>query len=72
MLITFGELPEPSDVAWASGRLTTRTYASRSFDMAFGKGAGQKARYIHKVFDELASRHTLAAVFAAVVTGHVT
>lgn len=53
MSITFGELPEPNEVTWATGRLTTRTYASRSFDLAFGQDAGQKARYIRKVFDEV-------------------
>jgi len=51
--MTFGDLPEPNEVTWASGRLTTRTYVSRSFDMTFGQDAGQKARYIHKVFDEV-------------------
>jgi len=51
--ITFGELPEPNEVTWATGRLTTRTYASRSFDLAFGQDAGQKARSVHKVFDEV-------------------
>lgn len=49
---TFAELPEPNEVTWATGRLTTRTYASRSFVMTFGQDAGQQARYIHKVFDE--------------------
>lgn len=34
------------------GRLATRTYASRSWVTTFGQDAGQKARYIHKVFDE--------------------
>ena len=53
MPMTFGDLPEPNEVTWASGRLTTRTYVSRSFDMTFGQDAGQKARYIHKVFDEV-------------------
>lgn len=52
MPIAFGMPPEPNEVTWANGRLTTRIYASRSFDMAFGQDAGQKARYIHKVFDE--------------------
>lgn len=52
MLITFEELPEPNEVTWANGRLTTRTYASKSFDLAFGQDAGEKARYVHKVFDE--------------------
>lgn len=52
MLITFEELPEPNEVTWANGRLTTRTYASKSFVLAFGQDAGEKARYVHKVFDE--------------------
>lgn len=52
MAITFDELPQPNEVTWATGRLTTRTYASRSFVLAFGQDAGQKGRYIHKVFDE--------------------
>src|ERR1700704_1633039 len=53
MLITFEELPEPNEVTWANGRLTTRTYASKSFDLVFGQDAGEKARYVHKVFDEV-------------------
>lgn len=52
MPITFEELLEPNEVTWATGRLPTRTYASRSFDMIFGRDAGRRARYIHKVFDE--------------------
>jgi hypothetical protein len=50
---TFADLPEPNEVTCATGRLTTRTYASRSFVMTFGQDVGQQARYIHKVFDEL-------------------
>jgi hypothetical protein len=53
MPFTFGLPPEPNEVTWATGRLTTRIYASRSFNMAFGQDAGQKARYVHKVFDEV-------------------
>lgn len=55
MSLTFVEVPEQNEVTWANGRFTTRTYASRSFTMAFGQDAGQKARYIHKVFDEIPS-----------------
>lgn len=46
------ELAKPNKVTWATGRLTTRTYVSRSFGMEYGQDAGQSARYIHKVFDE--------------------
>ncbi|MGD7003838.1 Shedu immune nuclease family protein [Corynebacterium halotolerans] len=46
------EFAKPNEVTWATGRLTTRTYVSRSFDMTYGQDAGQRARYIHKVFDE--------------------
>lgn len=56
MSITFAELPEPNEVTWAAGRLPTRTYASRSFVMAFGQDAGHQARYVHKVFDEVPSQ----------------
>lgn len=53
MQINFENLSAPNEVTWATGRLTTRTYVSRSFEMAFGQDAGHKARYIHKVFDEV-------------------
>lgn len=44
---------EPNDVTFAEGRLTTRTYASRSFAWQFGQDAGQPGRYIYRVFDEI-------------------
>ena len=56
MPITFAEPTEPNEVTWAAGRLPTRTYASRSFVMAFGQDAGHQARYVHKVFDEITSQ----------------
>lgn len=43
---------EPNEVTWAEGRLTTRTYASRSFATRYGRDEGQPSRYIHRVFDE--------------------
>ncbi|MEU0236498.1 Shedu immune nuclease family protein [Nocardiopsis sp. NPDC006198] len=43
---------EPNEVTYASGRLTTRTYASRSFRTLFGRDAGHPSRYIYRVFDE--------------------
>lgn len=56
MPISFDDFFEPeNEVTWANGRLTTRTYASRSFEMAFGQDAGHNARYVHKVFDEYES-----------------
>ncbi|MFA5605899.1 MAG: Shedu immune nuclease family protein [Leucobacter sp.] len=55
MPFTFGMPPEPNEVTWATGRLTTRIYASRSFSMAFGQDAGQKARFVRKVFDEVST-----------------
>jgi hypothetical protein len=42
----------PTEVTYAEGRLPTRTYASRSFDVQYGRDAGHRSRYIHKVFDE--------------------
>ncbi|WP_209307722.1 hypothetical protein [Geodermatophilus sp. DF01-2] len=51
--MTFADLPEPNEVTYAEGRLTTRTYASRSFAMQFGRDRGHPARYIHRVFDEV-------------------
>lgn len=49
----FGDLPEPTEVTYAEGRYTTRTYASRSFTMQFGRDQGQPARYVYRVFDEV-------------------
>lgn len=52
-IVTFDDLPEPTEVTYAEGRYTTRTYASRSFTMQFGRDQGQPARYVHRVFDEV-------------------
>lgn len=52
-IVTFADLPEPNEVTYAEGRLTTRTYASRSFTLEFGRDRGQPARYVHRVFDEV-------------------
>ncbi|WP_322755855.1 Shedu immune nuclease family protein [Frankia sp. Cas3] len=52
-IVTFGDLPEPNEVTFAEGRLTTRTYASKSFTAAFGQDQGQPSRYIRRVFDEV-------------------
>ncbi|GAA1456571.1 Shedu immune nuclease family protein [Williamsia maris] len=49
----FGDLPEPTEVTYAEGRYTTRTYASRSFPTQFGRDLGEPARYIYRVFDEV-------------------
>lgn len=49
----FDDLPEPTEVTFAEGRLTTRTYAPRSFTAAFGQDQGHSSRYIYKVFDEV-------------------
>lgn len=46
-------LPEANDVDYAAGRLTTRTYVSKSFTWQFGHDMGQPGRYIHRVFDEV-------------------
>lgn len=53
MPIVFADFSEPNEVTFAEGRLTTRTYASRSFIWAFGQDAGQPGRYVHRVFDEV-------------------
>jgi hypothetical protein len=52
-IVTFTDLPEPNEVAYAEGRLTTPTYASRSSAMQFGHDRGHPARYAHRVFDEV-------------------
>lgn len=44
---------EPNEVTYAEGRLTTRTYATRSFLAQFGRDAGHPSRYIYRVFDEV-------------------
>lgn len=53
MPISFSDLPEPTDVTYADGRLTTRTYVSKSFLWQFGRDTGHPGRYIHRVFDEV-------------------
>lgn len=53
MPIVFADFPEPSKVTFAEGRLTTRTYISKSFIWAFGQDEGQPGRYVHRVFDEV-------------------
>lgn len=52
-IVTLSNLPDPNEVTFAQRRLTTRTYASRSFTMEFGRDQGQPARYVHRVFDEV-------------------
>jgi hypothetical protein len=52
-ILRLSDLPEPNEVTYAEGRPTTRTYASRSFGMGFGRDRGQPARYIRRVFDEV-------------------
>lgn len=52
-IVTFADLPEPNEVTYAEGRLTTRTYASKSFTAAFGQDQGHPSRYIYRVFDEV-------------------
>lgn len=44
---------EANEVTYAQGRLPTRTYASRSFTLQFGRDQGHPARYVHRVFDEV-------------------
>lgn len=51
--IALGDFPEPDEVTFAEGRLTTRTYVSRSFIAAFGQDSGHPTRYIYRVFDEV-------------------
>lgn len=51
-IVTFAELPEPNEVTYAEGRLTTRTYATKSFTAAFGQDQGHPSRYIYRVFDD--------------------
>ncbi len=51
--MTFADLPEPTEVPHAEGRLTTRTYAGRGFTMRFGRDRGHPARYVRRVFDEV-------------------
>ncbi|UIJ35319.1 Shedu immune nuclease family protein [Allobranchiibius sp. GilTou73] len=46
-------VPEASDVDYAAGRLTTRTYVSSSFSWQFGQDRGERGRYVRRVFDEV-------------------
>lgn len=52
-ILKFEDLPEPNEVTFAEGRLTTRTYATRSFTAAFGQDQGHASRYIYRAFDEV-------------------
>lgn len=51
--MTFWGVPESNEVTFAEGRLTTRTYVSRSFILQFGQDVGHPSRYINRVFDEV-------------------
>lgn len=52
-IVAGDDASEPNEVTFATGRLTTRIYVSRSFTTAFGQDKGQPSRYIYKVFDEV-------------------
>lgn len=52
-IVSFDDILEPNEVTYAEGRLTTRTYASKSFTAAFGQDQGHPSRYIYRVFDEV-------------------
>lgn len=52
-ILRLADLPEPNEVTYAEGRLTTRTYANRSFAAPFGRDTGYPSRYIYRVFDEM-------------------
>lgn len=53
MQISFDDFfKEPDDVTFATRRLPSRIYISRTFKMAHGIDQGEPARYIRKVFDE--------------------
>lgn len=54
-IVTFADLPEPNEVTYAEGRLTTRTYVSKSFKASFGQDQGHPSRYIYRVIDEVAT-----------------
>ncbi|MCB0994231.1 MAG: DUF4263 domain-containing protein [Acidimicrobiales bacterium] len=45
--------PEPDEVTYAEGRLTSRTYVSRSFVATFGRDKGHPTRYVYRVFDDV-------------------
>src|SRR5690554_4630154 len=51
-IIDLNDYRLPNPVTYAQGRLTTRTYVSKSFTTRFGRDAGHPGRYIHRVFDE--------------------
>ena len=51
--ISLDSFPEPDEATFAEGRLTTRTYVTRSFTAAFGQDAGHPTRYIYRVIDEV-------------------
>lgn len=53
--INWDDVPLPNEVTYAEGRLTTRTYVSRSFITQFGRDAGYPSRYVHRVIDEVQS-----------------
>lgn len=67
-LIRFTPEPPPTDVTYANGRLTDRTYASRTFILNFPRQSpdyGEPSRYVWKVFDEPSeddSREVLAEI----------
>lgn len=53
MRVSFdGDASPTTEVTYAEGRLTTRTYATRSFTTQFGQDAGHPSRYVYRVFDE--------------------
>jgi hypothetical protein len=52
-ILDFEDSPRPkNEVTFAEGRLTTRTYATRSFVTQFGQDVGHPSRYVYRVFDE--------------------
>ncbi len=53
--ISWNDIPRPNEVTFAEGRLTTRTYVTRSFVTQFGRDAGHPSRYFYRVVDEVAS-----------------
>lgn len=54
-IVTSSDLPEPNEVTFAEGRLTNRTYASRSSECSSaGIRASLRARmHVHRAFDEV-------------------
>lgn len=53
--IDWDDVPLPNEVTYAEGRLTTRTYVSRSFITQFGRDVGHPSHYLHRVIDEVQS-----------------